>query len=154
MGDFCYGSILVYPDHWSKLLDAVRGSAVPRLHLSGVDFSALGDEALLVALGCRDLHSLVIRRSYIASNYFITDELLRSCGAKGVRELNIVENHRDTPPKISEDAILDFCFPASTASEDQKLNLVLEDSDVTGMFVARFFEVGMTLVCVYFAQYS
>lgn len=126
-------------DQWTTLLDTIRTGAVHRHTFSSVDLSALNADAFQRAVDYRDLISVEIRVSVVPSS-FVTDELIRSCVAKGVRQLWSSGNRNHTPPTISDDAVTDFFFPVN-AAPGQHRDLMLEAFGVTEMFAAKFFEV-------------
>jgi hypothetical protein len=99
------------PDHWTMLTDAIRSGAVKFLHFCGVDFSALYDDAFLIAVGCRGLQSLVVCRSVVPSG-FVTDDLIRHSVAQDLLQLWFSANESDAPHSLSDEAVLDFFFPA------------------------------------------
>lgn len=125
------------PDHWTTLVHAIRGGTVRDFHFSQVDFSALDDDAFLVAICLHGLQSIALWTCVVPSG-FVTDDLLRSGIAKGLVDLRFVVTKID---RLSEDAILDFCFPGDAVPGGRSQCLVLEGSGVTDMFVKNFFEV-------------
>lgn len=86
----------------------------PTPFFSGVDFSALGDDAFLVVVRCRGLALHIVRRSVLSSGS-VTDDLLRASVAKGLLQLCVFENEYDSPHDLSDDGTLDFFFPADAA---------------------------------------
>lgn len=137
MGDLG-GRTTLSVHHWRVLVDAIRSGAVQRLEFCGIDFRALPDDALLVAVGCRGLRSLEVIHSFAPSD-FVTDDLIRSSLAKGLLELCIYGNASDSPHIISEDAVMDVYFPAALGI--QSLTLKLNGFWLTDMFLRKFFEV-------------
>lgn len=134
----------ILPDNWTTVLDAISSGAVQCFHFAGVNFSALSEDAFLIAVGRRGLQALVVRHSAI-SGKCVTDDLIRASAAKGLRRL-IFNNNADAPPRFSEDAILDFFFRADAAQGGQWLSLELTGSGFTQMFLFKFFEVRDCLV--------
>lgn len=132
------------PDHWTTLADGIRCGAVRRLEFSGVDFSVLGDDVFVVAVGFRGLQSLLVQLS-VASCGSVTDALIRTCTAKGMRELCMFNNIAYSPHALSEDAIMDFFFREDAAPGLQTLRLVLPGSGVTDKFLTKFLEVKVCL---------
>ncbi|KAH7684434.1 hypothetical protein AAVH_41058, partial [Aphelenchoides avenae] len=138
--NMCSQSMTLLPDQWTTLTDAIRKGAVERLHFSRIEFSALDNDALLVAVGCRGLESLGVRRSVVPRG-FVTDDLLRSSVAQGLLELSIYDNVSDLPHRISDDVFLDLYCPSDAAPATQPLSLDLEGSGLTEKFMQKFFEV-------------
>lgn len=130
----------ILPLHWTTLIDAIRSGAVRQLQLSGVDIGALESDAILVAVGCRGLQSLEIGESVLPSGFGM-DDLLRCGVARGVPDLSLYENDGDAPHGLSDNGVLDFCFPVDAAPEERSLHLNVESSGVTNMFFAKFVEV-------------
>lgn len=64
-------------------MHSVRIGSVRRLCFKFVDFSALDDDAFLVAAGCRGLQTLMVQWSVIPSG-FVTDDLLLFVAAQGL----------------------------------------------------------------------
>lgn len=133
----------LFPGHWATLIDAIRIGAVKCLLFAGVDISALADDAFLAAVACRGLKSLVVQRSVLASG-FSMDELIRFSAPKCLTQLSFHENKSDAPHSLSEDAVLDFCFPPDAAPGRHSRTLVREGSGITDLFLTKFFEVRYT----------
>ncbi|KAH7698752.1 hypothetical protein AAVH_34150, partial [Aphelenchoides avenae] len=121
----------------TPLMDALRSGAVRSLEFFRVDFSALNNDAFVMAVGCRGLQSIEVDRSVVPSG-FITDELLRISAANGVLKLGFCQNKSSEPHRLSEDAILDFFFRADAVSGQLSLRLLLDGSGVTEMFLTKF----------------
>lgn len=130
------------------LIEAMRGGAVEDLCFNGLDLSALGAEAFLVVVGCRGLKSLVLHRSVFPSG-FVADDLMRASAAKGLLRLGFFKNKCATLPRVSEDAILDFFFPANAAPKRDSVSLELDGSAVTEIFLTKFFEVSILILRVF-----
>lgn len=138
--------------HWTTLMDAVRSGAVRRIECQRVDFTALSNAAFLTAVGCPGLVGLEVIWSVVPGS-FVTDDLLRSSIAKGVRQLSVMENKRDSPHRsmtlhrFSEDAILDFFFRTKDApSGGQRFTLELYGSGVTDAFLSKFLDVSSSVL--------
>lgn len=126
------------------LIDAILSGTVRRLQFVIVDFGALDIDAFLVVVGLRCLQSLEFERS-VVSNGFVTDDLIRSSVAKGIRGLTLEEITGERSLGLSEDAVLDFFIRADSEPEEQPLSLVLDGYDVSDNFVTKFFEVSTCL---------
>lgn len=131
--------MLLYSYRWTSLVDAMLGGTVRSLRFNCVVFSALKDDALLAAVGCRGLQSIVIRMSAVPSG-LLTDTLIRSSAANGLSELSFLSNSSDTPHRLSDDAVLDFFFRPNT-TPGASTSLALEDTGITDTFLVKFFEV-------------
>lgn len=92
----------------------------------------------MVALGCRDLQSLDVHESIVRSG-FVTDDLLRASLAKGLFRIRFSDNNSDAPHSLSEDHVMDVCFPADAAPGGLPRNIQLEG---TG-FLTKFIEVSI-----------
>lgn len=123
------------------IADAFRSCPVERLQLEAFDFSALSDGSFLTAATCRGLQSLWVRGSIVPLG-FVSDDLLRLCAANGVFDLKCIEDENEQPHVLSEDVILDFCFPSNALPDGQQHRLVPYDFEASDAFVASFFEVG------------
>lgn len=134
------------PDHWRTFVDSMRGGAIRDLGCRGIDFSALDDDALMVAVGFRGLRSLLVYRS-IFSSRFVTDDLIRASVANSLSSLTFSDNTGvDSPLRFSQDAVLDFFFRAYTPFESRSYYLSLDGSGVTDTFLVRLFDVGSFLL--------
>ncbi|KAH7715084.1 hypothetical protein AAVH_17512 [Aphelenchoides avenae] len=116
----------------------MRNGGVQLLQFFSVNFIALGDDALLDAVGWRGLKLLVVERCIVPSR-LVTDGLLRA--AQGLRRLRIRKNESDTPHMLSDDAVKDFFFLESAPSPGQWPDLEFEGTGLTDMFLAKVFEV-------------
>lgn len=129
----------------------MQNGAVRDLELVRVNLSALDADALQVAVGSRGLRSLAVRGSVFPTG-FVMDDLLRSSVAKGVLQLSICENSNDTSLRLSDDAVLEFYFPAEAPPGRQSRNLTLEGPGITDMFVTKFFAVSTLVSCAFFVS--
>lgn len=136
---FQLNTVTLSSDHWPMLIDAILSGTVRRLQFVIVDFGALDIDAFLVVVGLRCLQSLEFERS-VVSNGFVTDDLIRSSVAKGIRGLTLEEITGERSLGLSEDAVLDFFIRADSEPEEQPLSLVLDGYDVSDNFVTKFFE--------------
>ncbi|KAH7703380.1 hypothetical protein AAVH_29446, partial [Aphelenchoides avenae] len=135
----CLHNMALSPDHWTTFIDSICIGAVQHLTFNSVDFTALSNHAFLVAVRSRGLLSFAVERSIVPSS-FVTDDLIRSCVAKGLLSLWFSKNKSNTPHALSEHAVLDFFFPADAASARQHRHLRLENLKVTDKFLINFFE--------------
>lgn len=131
---------MLFPRHWTTLFDAICQGAVQRLGFGGIDFSALADDVFMIAVSCRGLQSLVVKYSVVPSR-LVTDALIRSSVAKGLARLWLIDNKLDSSIRLSDDAVLDFCFPADATAKGQAGSLMLDGSAVTDIFITKLFEV-------------
>lgn len=135
------GIMTLRPDHWTALVDAVRYGLLRNLSFDRVNVSALDGDFLLGAVNWPGLKSLGVRRSVVPRGY-VSDDLLLCCAAKVPKfALSYFTNESDTPQVVSDDAILEFFFPAHAVSGETWQNLVLECTGVTETFLAQFLEV-------------
>lgn len=81
-----------------------------RFDFANVDFSALNDDAFIVAASCRGLEALHAGSCVVPSR-LLTDRAIRACPANGGLELDFFANTSGGPYAVSEDAILDFLLP-------------------------------------------
>lgn len=110
MGDWSR-AITLLPDHWTTLIDAIRAGVVRYLHFSGIDFAALAEDALLVAVRCRGLQSLEVEGNVIPKGF------------------------------VTDDRVLDLFFSSDATLQGQSLDLSLPGTGITDTFVKKFFEV-------------
>ncbi|KAH7697800.1 hypothetical protein AAVH_35114, partial [Aphelenchoides avenae] len=133
------GSMILSSDQWATLLDAMRAGSVQSLHCRRVDFGALDDDAFLLAVRCRGLQSIRVRDCVVPSG-LVTDDLIRSSIANGLRQLRFSGIKTDAPHAFSEDALLDFFFETGATPKGRKRNLELQGYGITDTFVRKFFE--------------
>lgn len=130
----------VLPRNWTTLIDTVHSGAVWRLRCMNVDFSAVDDDTFLVAIGCRGLKSLCVGLSVVPLG-MVSDDLIRSGAANCLLELCFATNSSDTRLSLSDDALLDFCFPVGASIREPSRRLELAGTGITDMFLAKFFQV-------------
>lgn len=113
------------------------------------DFAALYDGALLSLLSRVPLSELIINDSVVPA-VMINDAVVRQCLASGVTSLKIgyfakIEVVRGKFFDVSEEAILDYCFPTSEQHRGKQRSVQLEDIRVSDTFLSRFIEVCASL---------
>lgn len=142
MGGLVSRIVRLSPGHWTLLVDAILNGTVRRIEFFGVDFSALDDDALLVAAGCHGLRSLMFKQSVMPRG-FVIDDLIRASDAKGVLRLTIYGNNNDAPLRVSEDAVLGFFLPADAAHGGSQRSLLFDCNGITDTFALKLFEVSI-----------
>ncbi|KAH7703236.1 hypothetical protein AAVH_29597, partial [Aphelenchoides avenae] len=128
----CGESYRVPPRQWSDLTQIFRSGAARHLQFWFTDLSLLGNNAFLEAMRCRELE--VIHCGFRGG--LLSDDVLRSCAANGVLELEIRANNTEEEYAVSEDALLEYCFPQSGPSR----MLHVDNLPVSDTFAAKFLE--------------
>ncbi|KAH7699854.1 hypothetical protein AAVH_33038 [Aphelenchoides avenae] len=131
--NFYDGKYRVSPRQWTDLTNILRSGAAPHLLFEYMDLSILPDNALVDTARCRKLEvSWCDVRGRLLS-----DDVLRSCAANGVIELTVWANKSEDEHTVSEEALLDFCFPQNGPSRRVAFDNLPTPSDT---FAVRFFQ--------------
>ncbi|KAH7712329.1 hypothetical protein AAVH_20336 [Aphelenchoides avenae] len=127
------GDRRVLPSQWTDLTNIFRSGAARHLQFWSTDLSLLGDNAFVDGVRCRRLQVTFCR----FRGGLFSDDMLRSCAANGVVELDMWANKTEEEEyAASEDALLEYCLPASGASRV----LRVDNLPVSDTFAAKFLE--------------
>ncbi|KAH7694832.1 hypothetical protein AAVH_38116 [Aphelenchoides avenae] len=125
-------SYRVPPRQWSVLTQIFRSGAARHLQFWSTDLSLLDDNAFVDAVRCGRLEV----NDCDSQGRLLSDDLLRSCAANGVIELEMWGFLAEEEYAVSEDALLEYCFPPSGPSRFLEVNNLA----VSDTFAAKFFE--------------
>ncbi|KAH7712330.1 hypothetical protein AAVH_20337 [Aphelenchoides avenae] len=118
---------------WTDLSNVFRSGAARYLDLSIADLSVLGDNAFVDAVRCRKLQVILCG----FRGRLLSDDVLRWCAANGVLELAMWGNKCEDEHMLSEDCILEFCFPPNGMRRTLSVSNLTRASDT---FAVKFIE--------------
>lgn len=128
------GNYRVSPRQWADLTQIFSSGAVRHLLFVYVDLSALDDSAFVDAVRCRELGV-----SWCGvRGKLLSDDVLRSCAASGVIDLHVCANKSGGEHTVSEEALMDFCFPPNGPTRAVSFDNLATTSDT---FALKFIEV-------------
>lgn len=132
-------------ENWTTLMDCIGFGAVMEIQLFGANVANVTADAFVDITTRPGLKQLKIRSCKIPSGH-VTGELLRSCVENEVDHLDISENliMEGAYFRITEDDLLDFCFPIDGQHRDAKRLLDFEGCRTSNAFLSKLFKVNLS----------